>query len=159
MGEKYVSKYTGEQIDDLLDRVSLGMKGGESENGATFYPIVDPETRTLSWENDKGLANPPSTDLAPDMGAYVVDFTLYAASWVTQEDGTYTQDVEIVNHSNQTDTVEVMAADDTTKEQIKMIQKANICKAGWATNTTLTFVAYGIKPTTDAALKLMITMV
>lgn len=159
MSEKYVSKYTGEQIDDLLDRVSLNMKGGESENGATFYPVVDPETRMISWENDKGLVNPPSVDLAPDMGAYTVDFTLYAASWVAQADGTYTQDVTIANHSNQTDIVEVMAADDTTKEQIKMIQKANICKAGWASNTTLTFVAYGIKPTADATLRLVITMV
>lgn len=67
MNEAYKGKYTGQQIDNLLDKVSLWLKGGDSENGATFYPYVDAEGN-ISWENDKNLANPPSVNIIGPQG-------------------------------------------------------------------------------------------
>lgn len=73
---QYKGRYTGPQIDDLLDRVSLNLKGGPSENGATFYPYVDDEGN-LSWTNDKNLANPSTVNITGPKGDPFIyeDFT------------------------------------------------------------------------------------
>ena len=44
-----------------------GGGSGTGENGATFYPNVD-DDGTLSWSNDKGLANPDPVNIKGDDG-------------------------------------------------------------------------------------------
>lgn len=59
--EEYNSKYSGKQIDDLLDIVSQGGGGGGSSSGSSNYPVVDAramlqgnlaQSSTLTMEQD-----------------------------------------------------------------------------------------------------------
>lgn len=81
--------------------------------------------------------------------------TLAAASW-SGTAAPYTYAVTISGHANTTDLVELMVGDSMTAAQITALQAANIVKAEWTANTTLTLYAYGTKPTVDAPVNIVV---
>ena len=81
--------------------------------------------------------------------------TLAAASW-TGSEAPFSYAVTISGHANTTDLVELIAGDAMTAEQIAALQAANIVKAEWTNNTTLTLYAYGTKPAIDAPVTIIV---
>lgn len=81
--------------------------------------------------------------------------TLAAASW-SGTAAPYTYAVTISGHANTTDLVELMVGDDMTAAQVLALQAANIVRAEWTANTTLTLYAYGTKPTVDAPVNIVV---
>ena len=64
--EDFQSKYSGEQVEAILDSVANGEAGGGG-GGATFTPSVD-ANGNLSWTNNKGLTNPPTVNIKGPKG-------------------------------------------------------------------------------------------
>lgn len=77
-----------------------------------------------------------------------VDFTLFASEWQGTE-VPFTYELEFPKHDNQTDYVKLMAKEETTPEEMAVLDSLNIKKAEWATNKTLVLYAYGTKPEID----------
>ncbi len=69
----YKSKYTGSQIDALLQKVENSMdssdgSGTTGKDGVTYTPYVDPNTGVISWTNNGGLENPTPVNITGPQG-------------------------------------------------------------------------------------------
>lgn len=84
-----------------------------------------------------------------------IDLLLLASGW-ENDSAPYTYAITIEEHSNTEDIVDLMVGDDMTADQIFTLQSANIARAEWTNNTTLTLYAYGVKPSINTPVKIYI---
>lgn len=162
----HANDYSNAQIDVIFNNVNNNINNSVSsiQTQLNAKAALASPTFTGTPKAPTAAAGTNSTQLATT--AFVTSavsgtksnrhpVTLAAASW-TGSEAPFSYAVTISGHANTTDLVELIAGDAMTTEQITALQAANIVKAEWTNNTTLTLYAYGTKPAIDAPVTIIV---